>query len=338
MHVVRVPKFGPPEVLEYMELPELFPAPGEVRVSVQAIGINFVDITARMGLYPDAGKPPFVTGYEFAGSVDSVGEGVQTFKEGDEVIGIRNFGCYADQVVTSADMVLPRPAHLDPVKAAAFPVCYITAWHSMVYLGNLHEGERILIQNAGGGVGTAAIQIARYKGAEILGAASAGKHDFLRQLGVEHLIDYNSRNWIGEVKRITGGGGVEMILEPRGGRKVMDDFELLSHSGRLVLFGISGGASRKRRNIPKALWNLWRTPRLSPIRMMIKNRGVFGVHIGHLWHRVEMLRGQLREMLDLLSEGVLDPVVDRTFPLQEAASAHHYIQDRRNLGKVVLTI
>ncbi len=337
MHAVRVSRFGPPEVLEYIELPDPVPGSGEVRVRTAAVGVNFADITARMGLYPDSGKPPFITGYEFAGTVDAVGEGVKGVREGGEVIGMRNFGCYADTVVTSAALILPRPARLETAAAAAFPVTYITAWHAMVYIGNLHPGERVLIQNAGGGVGTAAVQIARHRGAEIFGTASAGKHDALRTLGVAHLFDYRTPGWEKELMSLTGGAGVEMILNPIGGPGLKRDFELLAHTGRLLIYGISSGAPGKKRNMVRALLNLLRTPRFSPIRMMIKNRGAAGVHIGHLWHRPDVLGGEFTEMLPLLEAGVLDPVLDRTFPLAEAAAAHHYIQDRRNLGKVILT-
>ncbi len=337
MHVMRVPRFGPPEVLEYVELPDVDPGPGEVRVAVRAAGINFADITARMGLYRDAGKPPFVTGYEFAGVVDAIGEGVEGVKEGDEVVGAKNFGCYTDSLVTSTQFVYPKPPGVDMVKGAAFPVTYLTAWHAMIYAGNLRPGERVLIQNAGGGVGTAAVQIALHIGAEILGTASKLKHDFLKGIGVDHVIDYRDAGWPEEVKSITGGEGVEMILNPIGGPGLEVDFELLSHTGRLMLYGVSSAAMSKTRNIPRALLNIWRTPKFSPIRLMLKNRGVYGVHIGHLWHRADILRGEFLEMIELLEKGVLDPIVDTTFPLEEAAAAHHYIQDRRNLGKVVLT-
>jgi NADPH:quinone reductase-like Zn-dependent oxidoreductase len=338
MHVVRVPKFGPPEVLEYLEQPDLEPGAGEVRAAVRAVGINFADITARMGLYPDSGKPPFVTGYEFSGVVDRIGEGVEGVQEGDAIIGMKNFGCYADSVVTSAELTFPLPAGIDPVRGAAFPVTYITAWHAMVYLGNLHAGERVLIQNAGGGVGTAAIQIARHRGAEILGTASAAKHDFIRELGVDHAIDYRQSDWADEVREITGGKGVEMILNPLGGRSLKTDFGLLAHTGRLIAYGVSSGARGMSRNLPKAAWNIFRTPKFSPLQMMMRNKGVFGVHIGHLWHRQDVLAGEFAEMLELLQEGILDPIIDTTFPLEEAAKAHRYIQDRKNRGKVVLTV
>lgn len=338
MREVRVPKFGPPDVLEVVELPDPDPGPGEVRIAVKASGVNFADIMARMGLYRDAGKPPFVTGYECAGVIDALGQDIEGLKEGDPVVGMRNFGCYADRVVTSAALVFPIPENMDLVKAAAFPVTYITAWHSLVYIGNLHRGERILIHNAGGGMGTASVQIARLRGAVILGTASARKHEFLRELGVDHLIDYREEDWVEAVKEITGGEGVEMIFDPIGGRSLKKGFEQLAHTGRLISYGVSSAAPGKARRVLRALLEVMRTPRFSPLRMMVKNRGVFGVHIGHLWHRKEILRGEMQILVELIEQGKLDPVIDRTFPLEQAADAHHYIQDRKNIGKVVLTV
>ncbi len=337
MREVRVSRFGPPDVLEVVERPDPVPGEGEVCVAVEAAGINFADILARMGLYPDTGKPPFVTGYEFAGRVSAVGPDVTGIKEGDAVVGMRNFGCYADRVVTDARLVLPLPSGLDAVRAAAFPVAYVTAWHSLVYLGNLHPGERLLIQNAGGGVGTAAIQIARHRGAVIFGTASTGKMEFLSELGVDHPIDYRTTDWAEAVRDLTDGEGVEMIFDPLGGRSLAKGFESLAHTGRLIAYGVSGLAPGKARRRVHAAMEILRTPKFSPLRMMQKNRGVFGVHIGHLWHRLDVLREEMRQLVELLEQGVLDPVVDTTFPLEETAQAHHYIQDRRNRGKVVLT-
>lgn len=335
---VRVTKFGPPEVLQVFEQPDPDPGPGEVCIAVRAIGINFADIMARMGLYPDSGKPPFVTGYECSGVIEKVGTGVEQFKEGDQVIGMKNFGCYANRVVTSASMVFPIPANMDQVKAGAFPVTYLTAWHSLVYVGNLHRGERILIKNAGGAMGTASVQIALLRGAEIFGAASPGKHEFLKELGVHHTIDYRADNWEEVVKEMTGGEGVEMIFDPVGGRSLKKAFELLAHTGRLICYGVSSAAQGKARRLVPALWEIMGTPKFSPIKMMNKNRGVFGVHIGHLWHRYEILQEEMQILIDLLEQGKLDPVIDSTFPLEKAAEAHNYIQERKNFGKVVLTV
>jgi len=338
MHAVEVSRFGGPEVLRLVEGPDPEPGPGEVTVRVEAAGINFADILARMGLYPDAGDPPFVTGYEFAGRVEAVGAEVEGLEEGERVVGLRDFGCYADLIAVPAQTVLRLPAEIDAVRAAAVPVSYLTAWHSLVYMGNLHRGERILIQNAGGGVGSAAVQIARHRGAEILGTSSPGKHDWLRGLGVDHPIDYRTGDWAARVRELTGGEGVEMIFDPLGGAFVKEGFELLAPAGRMVCYGVSSMAPGKRRNWLKAVWEVFRAPKFSVLRLMVKNRGVIGVHLGHLWGKAAVLRGQFEAILEGVEEGYLDPVVDATFPLEEAFEAHHYIQDRKNRGKVVLTV
>ena len=338
MRAVEVSRFGGPEVLRMKEGPDPQPGPGEVAIQVEAAGINFADILARMGLYPDAGDPPFVTGYECAGRVVSVGEGVEGLETGRRVAALRDFGCYADHVVVPADLAFSLPEGLDATRAAAVPVTYLTAWHSLIYVGNLHEGERILIQNAGGGVGTAAVQIARRRGAVILGTSSPGKHDWLRELGVDHPIDYRSGDWAGEVRDLTSGEGVEFIFDPLGGKFAREGFDLLAPTGRLVCYGVSSIAPGKRRNWLKAVWEVFRAPKFSSLRLMTKNRGVLGVHLGHLWKKAEVLREEFGEILEGLEEGWLDPVVDATFPLAEAAAAHHYIQDRQNRGKVVLTV
>ncbi|MFO7769709.1 MAG: zinc-binding dehydrogenase [bacterium] len=338
MRAMEVSRFGGPEVFRMTEGLDPEPGPGEVTVRVEAAGINFADILARMGLYPDAGDPPFVTGYEFAGRVESVGEGVGEREEGQLVVGMRDFGCYADRVKVPAGLTFPLEEGSDPVRAAAIPVAYLTAWHALVYMGNLHGGERVLIHNAGGAVGSAAVQIARHRGAEILGTSSPGKHDWLRELGVDHPIDYRTGGWTDRVREITGGEGVEMILDPMGGAYVKEGFELLAPTGRLVCYGVSSFAPGKEKSWLKAVWEVFRAPRFNSLRLMTKNRGVFGVHLGHLWKKAEMLRSEFERILEGVEEGYLDPAVDATFPLENAASAHHYIQDRKNRGKVVLTI
>ncbi len=335
MRSLQISRFGPPEVLRIVDGPDPEPGPGEVVVTVEASGINFADIMARMGLYPDAGRPPIVPGYEFAGRVAAIGTGVDGLQEGDPVVGLRNFGAHSDRVLARARSLHRRPDGLDAVQAAAFPVTYLTAWHALVYLGNLHPGERVLIHNAGGGLGTAALQIARHRGARVFGTASPGKHEWLLGLGLEAVFDY--RDWPRQLREHAGRDGVELILDPIGGRNLQLGFESLAHTGRIVACGTSTFASGWRRRPLHLIRELLRWPRLSPIRMMLKNRGAFGVHLGHLWHREEIMAAQLEELTGLLGSGVLDPVIDRVFPAAEAVAAHRHVQGRCNHGKVVLS-
>ena len=208
MKAVVLTGHGGPEVLQVQERPDPPVGPGEVRIAVKAAGINFADTMARVGLYPEAPKPPCVLGYEVAGEVESVGDGSRRGEGGGQGHGRNPFrrpgrrwsACPADQVI-------PLAGSLSYEQGAAFPVNYSTAYVALVMMGGLREGERVLIHAAAGGVGISATQIARSRGAEIFGTASASKHDAIREQGVDHAIDYRTQDFEQEVRRITGGRG-----------------------------------------------------------------------------------------------------------------------------------
>ncbi|RMH43700.1 MAG: alcohol dehydrogenase [Deltaproteobacteria bacterium] len=336
MRQIWIPTIGGPDVLELRDAHDPDPGPGEVRVRVRAAGVNFADILARMGLYPDAPKLPAVVGYEVAGVVDAVGSGVDDVAPGVRVVALTRFGGYSDVVCVPRGQVVELPDDLSFEQAAALPVQYLTAWLMLVRLGNLQAGERVLIHSAGGGVGLAAIQIARWKGAEIFGTASAGKHERLRAAGVHHCIDYRTQDFAAEIARITGGAGVHLVIDAVGGDSFRRSYASLAPLGRLFLFGVSSFAPGQRRSLVAALRGLWSMPKFRPIRLMNENRGVFGVNLGHLWDQADRLRAMLVDIVGLVRDGVLAPVVDRTFPFDRAADAHRYIQERRNFGKVLL--
>ncbi len=337
MRQVVIPRFGPPSVLTVREVPDPAPKAGEVRVRVAAAGINFADIAARMGLYPDAPPLPMVVGYEVGGRVDQVGPGVKDLVPGDEVLAMTRFNGYSDQVVVPAATVLKRPPGMSAEEGAALPVTYLTAWHAMIVMGNLRKGERVLIHSAGGGVGTAAIQIAKIVGAETFGTASAGKHAALKKLGLDHAIDYGKVDFAKEVMSLTGGKGVHLVLDPVGGKSWKQGYKILAPTGRMCCFGYSAMTSgRKTRSILKVVKELATLPSFGPLGLMDKNRGVFGVNMGHLWNEVELLASELRDILAQYVAGKLKPIVDRSFPFAEAAAAHEFIQDRKTLGKVLL--
>jgi NADPH:quinone reductase-like Zn-dependent oxidoreductase len=336
MRQVVIPRYGPPEVLEVRESPDPEPGAGEVRVRVGAAGINFADIAARMGLYPDAPPLPMVVGYEVAGKVDKAGPGA-AFKPGDDVIAMTRFGGYSDVVVAPSATVLPRPAKMSVEEGAALPVVYLTAWHAMVVMGNLRKGERVLIHSAGGGVGTAAIQIARWIGAETFGTASAAKHAELKKLGLDHAIDYTKDDFETAVRDLTGGKGVQLVLDPVGGKSWKKGYKLLAPTGRMCVFGYSEMTrGRKTRSILKIAKELATIPKWGPLGLMDRNVGVYGVNMGHLWHETALLREELAAILQRVEAGDFRPIVDRAFPFAEAAQAHAFIQARKNLGKVLL--
>ncbi len=336
MRSVWIPRIGGPEVLELRETPDVHPGPGEVRIHVAAAGVNFADVMARMGLYPDAPKLPCVVGYEVAGTVDEIGPGVSGVAIGDRVLAPTRFRGYAELVVVPAVQVAALPAGMSFEEGAAIPVNYLTAILMLEVLGNVRRGDRVLIHGAGGGVGLAAVQLCRIYGAEIIGTASAAKHAALRAAGVAHAIDYRTQDFVTETKRVTGGKGADVVLDPIGGAHLRRSYRALAPLGRLVGYGVSSMAPSTSRRILPALWQLVRMPRFGLVRLMNENHGVLGFNLGHLWDEMERLRVYLEKILAYARDGQVRPTVAATFPLAEAARAHAFLQARANVGKAVL--
>ena len=336
MRQVWIPRTGTPDVLEVRTAPDPQPGQGEIRIRVKATGINFADVLARMGLYPDAPKLPCVVGYEVAGDVDAVGPGVTEFQVGDRVVSLTRFGGYSDVVVVPATLAAVLPAALTYETAAALPVNWLTAWLMLVKLGNVQKGDRVLVHAAAGGVGQAAIQIAHWRGATVIGTASASKHARLRESGVECCIDYTTENVEQAVKAFTGGKGVDIVLDAVGGDSFKQSYASLAPMGRLFMFGVSSFAPGKSRNLIAAARGLFAMPKFAPIPLMNENRGVFGVNLGHLWEQADTLKAMLAEIVALTADGTFSPVIDRKFPFEQAAEAHRFLQDRKNFGKVLL--
>lgn len=336
MQQVWITASGGPEKLVLREAPDPAPGPGAVRVRVHAAGINFADVLARQGLYPDAPKLPCVVGYEVSGCVDAVGAGVDARWIGKDVLGLTRFGGYADTVVMPLEQVFEKPASLTHAQAAAIPVNYLTAWQLMVVMGALGADDTVLIHNAGGGVGLAAIDIARHLGARIVGTASAGKHAFLLDRGAHALIDYRTQDWSAELRRLTEDRGVELILDPMGGDHWKRSYAALRSTGRLGMFGISTATQSRLfgplRLLPVALG----MPFFHPVALMNRNRSVFGVNLGHLWHEPGKIRRWMQTLLRGVDEGWVRPHVDRVYPLAQAGAAHAHIEARGNTGKVIL--
>jgi len=335
---IWITRSGPPEVLQVKQAPDPTPNPSEVRIRVEASGVNFADIMGRMGVYPDLPPIPVVPGYEVSGRIDAVGLGVDQSWIGRDVIAMTRFGGYADVVCVPVKQVFPRPAGLSALDGAAIPVNYFTAWQLVVVMGALKANETVLIHSAGGGVGIAAMQIAKHIGARVIGTASAAKHGEMRALGVDHLIDYRTEDFETRTREITGGRGVELILDAVGGESWKKGYRVLAPTGRLGMFGVSSLASGKQRNLLSLLSMLANTPwfQFNPLRLMNANKGVFGVNLGHLWGELERQRGWADGVLELWSTKAIKPKIAKTFRFEEAPKAHHFIQDRGNIGKVLL--
>jgi synaptic vesicle membrane protein VAT-1 len=337
MRQIWITKAGRPEVLEVKQAPDPEPKAGEVRIRVEASGVNFADIMGRKGLYPDLPPIPVVPGYEVSGRVDAVGAGADAALTGREVIALTNFGGYADVVCIPSQQVFVRPAGMSALEGAALPVNYLTAWQLVVVMGSLRAKETVLIHSAGGGVGIAATQIAKYVGARVIGTASASKHAELRALGVDDLIDYRKEDFETRARTITNGRGVDLILDAVGGKSWKKGYRLLAPTGRLGIFGASvlvGGKGKWADTLALLVNIPWF--QFNPLSLMNTNKGVFGVMLGHMLGEGERLRGWMEQLLALSAQGIVRPKIAQSFGFDEAAAAHRYIEDRRNIGKVLL--
>jgi NADPH:quinone reductase-like Zn-dependent oxidoreductase len=335
MRRIWITKAGAPDVLKVREEPDPEPGAGEVRVRVKAAGINFADLMARVGLYPDAPKLPCVVGYEVSGTIDRVGAGVTDFAEGDRVCAMPKFGGYTDTLVVPTLQVMKIPAAMTFEEGAALPVVYVTAYDAMLFTGTLRPGSTVFIHSAAGGVGVAAIQLAKAKGCVILGTASPSKHAFLREQGVAHPID-SGGDYVSAVRAVVGDRGVDLILDPVGGKSWTEGYDLLAPCGRIVAFGLSAAASGNKRNLFQAVGALLGVKKWSPMQLMNDNKSITGVNMGHLFSRPDLLRPQFEDLVRMYERGEIKPHVSRTFRFDEAAAAHQFIHDRKAVGKVLL--
>jgi NADPH:quinone reductase-like Zn-dependent oxidoreductase len=331
MQAVVITKHGGPGVLEVQERPDPELSAGQVRIEVAAAGINFADVMARMGLYADAPKTPCVVGYEVAGTVLEVGEGVDGLTPGQRVMAATQFGGYASQVVVPAGDVVALPEHLSFEQGAAIPVNYGTAWAGLNGYGELNAGDRVLVHSAGGGVGIAATQIAKRAGAEVYGTASPGKHEQCREVGVDRVLDYTTAGWE------QGIGKFDVILDAVGGKSFRNSYNLLAPGGRLVAFGASAVVSGERKNIATALRTVLRMPRFNLIKQMSESKAVIGLNMLTLWKDSGTLAPWIDPLDAMLKDGTVAPVVAGAFPFEDAGQAQTMIVERRNVGKVVLT-
>ena len=335
MKQVWISRFGSPDVLQVKEAPDPKPGPGEVLIQVAASGLNFADVLARQGLYPDAPKTPCVVGYEVAGVVTAVGEGVDPSWRGQEVMALTRFGGHASHVVVPLGQFFKKPSSLSFDQAAALPVNYLTAYQLMVAMGGLKKGETVLVHNAGGGVGLAALDFASHIGARAYGTASPRKHAFLRDRGYAKIFDYSSGDWETQVMASTENQGVDLVLDPVGGPQWKKSYRVLGPAGRLGAYGVSSvkpsfmGALAF---LPLVIGMPW----FNFIGLMNSNKSVFGVNLGHMWSASHKVNAWIGEILKGVEEGWIKPHVDKVFPLEEAAKAHQYLSDRKNIGKVIL--
>jgi NADPH2:quinone reductase len=321
MRVVRVEALQGPEAAKLTDSPKPEPRAGEALVRVHAAGINYADIMQTRGLYVGGPKPPYVAGIEAAGEVVSVGQGV-TLPVGARVMGF-GAGAFAEYVSWPATNLLPIPASWSFDQAAAFPIQWLTAHGCLRVCGRLQAGESVLVHAAAGGVGTAAVHLAKHYGARVFAtASSAAKLEIARQHGADELIDYTKQDFVAEVKRLTDGRGVDLILQMVGGQTFDKNFEAVVPFGRIVVFG---SASAQEANVTNT-------------SLIFRPVEVIGYHLAKMaTYRPDLLQRDLAELLPLIEQGVAVPEQPSAYPLERCAEALEALATRRTTGKLVLT-
>jgi NADPH:quinone reductase-like Zn-dependent oxidoreductase len=339
MRAAVITRFGPPEVLQLRDLPPPALMPGGVRVRVRAIGLNFADIGARLGVYPSIPKPPFVPGIEFTGTVTEVARGVSTHRIGDRVMGFTRQGAYAEEVCVPADFVRRVPAKMSDHTAAGFTVTYLSAYHGLKTLGSVAAGESAVVHAAAGGVGTAALQLLRHWGVRSIAVASTEqKLEVARRLGATALIASGSGRLTERLKALTDNRGVDVVLDSVGGRIFRDSWKALAPMGRYVLFGFASAVGRRTLDRWRLLKEVLATPWVFPPTMPSRNLTLAGFNLYFLAERTAYLQSAAAELLGLWKRGAIDPVIGRVFSFDGIVDAHRWMQSRKSTGKIVIDL
>ncbi|WP_420427170.1 medium chain dehydrogenase/reductase family protein [Algiphilus sp.] len=334
---VQALRRGGPERLQVQDVTVAPPGTGEIRVRMLAAGVAFADLMIREGVYPIQLPWPRTPGYDIVGEIDAVGPDVpDTWQPGMRVAALTVHGSYAEYRLLPAAQCVAVPEHVDPAQAVALVLNYLTAWQMLFQVAHLERGHTVLIHAAAGGVGTAVLELGRHFGLQVIGLCSAAKHDRVRSLG-GIPIDYRHEQVSERVSALTEGRGVDAVLDAVGGRETRRSWQLLAPTGTLVCYGALSVASKGRVRLHTALPAVLGAARFSALRLFSEVKAVAGYNVD-VWrrHRPEAYRSDLARLVDLLAEGVLDPVIADRLPLAEAAVAQERLGAGRSEGKLVL--
>jgi NADPH2:quinone reductase len=313
MRAVRVKGFGDVDQLELVELPDPEPQPGQVRIRVEASGLNYADVMQRAGLYPGGPKPPFISGLEAAGVVEA-GENLPI---GARVMVVSAGGCHAERLCVSAAACMPVPDSMSFIEAAAFPVQYLTAYHALTTVGRAIQGETVLIHAAAGGVGTAAVQIAKLLGMRVIGTASSEeKRARVLELGADEAFSYEEFD-----QKLNGKNAPALILEGVGGDLFRRSLAILPSLGRLVVYG---AASKEVQPI-------------DTLKLLFRSQGVFGLHLNAIFERPNLMGESVKRLFDWIGQERLKMQVGHVLSLAQIREAHELISSRKSYGKIILT-
>lgn len=335
---MQLPRKGGYEVFERVNIPRKAPVGDEVAIEVKACGVNFADTLMRMGMYPEAPKMPFVPGYEVAGIVLAVGEQVKDLKPGDRVMSATYFGGYTSYAVVKRDKALPLPDALSFEQGAGLLVNFMTAWVALKEMSRVRAGDHVLIHGIAGGVGLAALQIAKNAGCVVYGTAgSQEKLDYARSQGLDYGVNYRKTDFVEDIRLNVGRRPLDVVLDPVGGGNLAKDRKLLKPTGRVIVYGMASAVTGEKANPVASLIAGLQMFHINILSLFSQNQGIYGLNVLRLWP-FEIMRTCGEAILAEFEAGHLKTTIDKVFPLSQCGEAHRYLQDRKNIGKVVLTV
>ncbi|GGM29518.1 NAD(P)H quinone oxidoreductase [Micromonospora sonchi] len=324
MRAITIPEPGGPEVLSWSEVPDPEPGPSEVLVDVRATAVNRADLLQRQGHYPPPPGASAYPGLECSGVVSATGPEVTDWRVGDQVCALLTGGGYAERVAVPAGQLLPVPSGVDLVDAAALPEVACTVWSNVVQLAGLAAGETLLVHGGGSGIGTFAIQLGTALGATVVVTARSVKHDRLRALGADHLIDYREQDFVEEIRKVTDGRGADVVLDIMGASYLGRNVAALAPDGRLVVIGMQGGRKGEL-----------------DLGALLAKRGTVAataLRSRPLDQKAAIVQGVRDQVWPLIEAARIRPVIDRRLPITEAPAAHRLVESNDHIGKVLLTL
>ena len=337
MKAAYLVKFGPAETaFEIREVEKPEPGSNQVRIKVEAFGLNFADIAARYGKYRGAPPIPSLLGYDVVGRVDKCGADVKNLNIGDRVTALTLFGGYAEFAIAENGVANKIRESISPGVAVALATQYCTAYFLSDRITNIQENEKVLIHAAAGGVGTALVQMALHKKCIVFGTCSSPeKIEYLRKNGVHHPINHRDKDFADTIRKLTGHKGLDVVFNPIGGKSLKEGYQLLGAGGRLVSYGVSSLNSQK--TIFGKLKDLWQFGIYHPVQFLSNSKGIIGVNMLKIaQEKPEKIARVMQEVIQLQQEGILRPHVGGKYSINQLAEAHTFLESRKSMGKIVV--
>lgn len=338
MQAIHLVRYGNSEnAFEIREINRPEPSENEVCIKVEAFGINFADVVARRGLYPDAPKNPAILGYDVAGTVDAIGANVSHVNLGDRVTALTRFGGYAQYATTMSEGVARIPEHLGFAEATVLSTQGCTAYFCAIDKVTLHKGDIVLIHAAAGGVGSILVQIALSKGCIVIGTASCSKRAFLKELGVHYIIDYTKENLSDQLRKLNLYQKINVVFDSIGGYTFKQGMKALAPGGSMISFGAAEQIDGNKTNKLKALKAALGFGIFSPIQLLMKSQSIIGVNMLRIAdHQPKIFQECLNGVIAMYESGIIKPNVNKVFKATEIAQAHDYLESRQSIGKIAL--